>query len=242
MKSSTKLRLLLADNSSDYRQSLRAFLELENYKVEEAGSVEEAKRKLQTVPLDVALVDLRLTNDSEHDISGLEVAKSALEKEVPCLIITGFPSVETTRLALRSRGVEPLAVDYIPKESGPQAILDAIKVISHQVEKLVDRRMPSGLRIDLERKLVWYKEEPVNLSRYQYAFLAHLHRKGGAVCSPEELMKVIYGEDMSAEDASLDRRLERLAGRLREKIEDDPSEPRHLIKVYGRGFRLVIDH
>jgi DNA-binding response OmpR family regulator len=138
--------------------------------------------------------------------------------------------------------VEPLAVDYIPKESGPQAILDAINVVSRQVGEFVNRRTPSDLRIDLDRKLVWYKGELVKLSRYQYAFLAHLHGKSGAVCSPEELVKVIYGEDVPAEKASLDRRLERLAERLRDKIEDDPSQPQHLIKVYGRGFRLVTDH
>jgi DNA-binding response OmpR family regulator len=238
MNSPTRRNLLLADNSPDYRHSLRGFLELENYRVEEAESVAEAKRKIQAMPLDIALIDLRLTDDLDNDdISGLEVAKAAVEEGIPCLMITAFPSVETTRLALRSRGAEPLAEDYVPKANGPQAVLDAIHVVwSRQSERSTS--VPSDLQIDLDRKLVWYKGEVLDLSRYQYALLAYLCRREGAVCSPEELLKEIYDDNSTPEQANADRRLERLVERVREKIEDDPSEPRHLLKVYGRGFYL----
>jgi DNA-binding response OmpR family regulator len=237
--SPTKKNLLLADNSPDYRHSLRGFLELENYRVEEAESVAEAKRKIQAVPLDVALIDLRLTDDLDNDdISGLEVAKVAIEQGIPCLMMTAFPSVETTRLALRARGAEPLAEDYVPKANGPQAVLDAIGVVlSQHNEKPAS--VPPDLQIDLDRKLVWHKGEVLDLSRYQYALVAYLHSKNGAVCSPQELYKEIYGETVTAEQANADRRLERLVDRVREKIEDSPSEPQHLIKVYGRGFYLA---
>jgi DNA-binding response OmpR family regulator len=241
MGKTERKRLLLADNSSDYRRSLRGLLELEDYRVEEAASVEEAEKGLEAVALDLALVDLRLTDDEdEYDISGLEVAKKATERGIPCIIITAFPSEETTRLALRSRGTEPLAVDYLPKASGPQAVLDAIEVVlSRHGEK--PEKAPGDLVVDLERGLVWREGEPVNLSRHQYAFLAYLHRKEGAVCSPEELLKAVYDEYVPPGQASADKRLERLVDRLRQKIEKDPSEPRYLIKVHGRGYRLATE-
>jgi CheY-like chemotaxis protein len=124
-----KTTILVADNIGEYRKSLRGYLELENYQVEGAASVEETIEKLETVSLDLSLVDLRLTDDkNDYDISGLEVAKKAVEEGIPCIIITAFPSVEATRLALRSRGIEPpLAVDFVPKVDGPQAILEAIR-------------------------------------------------------------------------------------------------------------------
>jgi DNA-binding response OmpR family regulator len=241
MNSPTRRNLLLADNSLDYRRSLLPLLELEGYQVEEASSVQEAKEKLESVSLDLALVDLRLTEDGDdYDISGLEVARWAGERGVPCLIITAFDSVETTRLALRSRGAEPLAVDYVPKKDGPQALLDAIAVVLSRREE-ESEKAPGDLVIDLERGLALYKGAPLDLSRYQYALLAHLYRKEGAVCSPEELLKVVYDEDVPPGQASADKRLERLVDRLRQKIEEDPSEPRYLIKVHGRGFRLAIN-
>jgi DNA-binding response OmpR family regulator len=233
------VRLLLADNSADYRRSLHGYLELEGYQVEEAASVEEAKEKLGAVPLDLALVDLRLTDDEDdYDINGLEVARWASERDIPCIIITAFPSVEATRLALRSRGTEPLALDFLPKASGPQAVLDAIEVVLSRREEGHEEKVPGDLVVDLERGLVWYKGAPLDLSRQQYALLAHLYRKKGVVCSPEELLKAVYGEDLTAEEASADKRLEHLVVRLREKIEEDPSVPRYLLTVYGRGFRL----
>jgi DNA-binding response OmpR family regulator len=242
MTKTERKRLLLADNASDYRRSLCSFLELEDYQVEEAASVKEAEEKLEVVPLDLALVDLRLTEDGdEYDISGLEVAKRAVEKGIVCIIITAFPSVEATRLALRSRGTEPLAVEFVPKTSGPHAVLNAIEVVSRRREE-GSEGTARALVVDLKRGLAWYKGATLDLSRHQYALLAYLYQREGAVCSPEELLKAVYDEDVPPGQASADKRLERLVDRLRKKIEEDPSEPRYLITVYGRGFRLATDH
>lgn len=234
-------RVLLVDNSADYRHSLLGLLDLEDYAVEEAGSVTEAKEKLLALDFDLALVDLRLSDDEDdYDFSGLEVTRLASERGTPCVVITAFPSVQATRLALRSRGKEPLAVDLIPKKDGPQAILDAIKLVLGQHGQQVMAKRP-GLQIDLERGLVWLDGEELDLSRNQYDLLAYLFEKDGAVCSPKELLKAVYDEQVPPEQASADKRLESLVDRLRRKIERDPSDPRHLVKVYGRGFRLDLD-
>jgi CheY-like chemotaxis protein/predicted phosphodiesterase len=168
----SKPMILLADNNEDYSKSLRRLLEEEGYLAEEAASVEEAKQKLETIPLDLALLDLRLTNDEdEYDTSGLEVAKKATEAAIPCIIITAFPSVEATRLDLRSRSIEPpLAVDFIPKAGGPQAILQALKsapFLGHStllhVSDLHFRSPGEDLPYDQERSLRALKEDLENL-------------------------------------------------------------------------------
>ena len=231
-------RVLLVDNSEAYRRSLRSLLELEEYQVDEAASVEEARDLLAAARYALALVDLRLLNDAdEYDFSGLQVAKAASEADVPCLIITAFPTVEVTRQALRSRGLRPLALDMIPKSGGPQAVLDAIQVVCG-TEGLVPERPAAGLEIDLARGLVEKAGASVPLSSLQYALLAHLYRRRGAVCSPEELLKAVYDEDVPAGQGAADKRLERLVDRVREKIEDDASQPRYLKTVHGRGYRL----
>jgi DNA-binding response OmpR family regulator len=234
-------RVLLVDNSAGYRHSLLGLLGLEDYAVEEADSVTKAKEKLLAGDFDLALVDLRLTDDEDnYDFSGLEVARLATERGIPCVMITAFPSVQATRLALRSRGVEPLAVDLIPKADGPQSILDTIKLVLRRHEEQSRPRL-QGLQIDLERGLVWLDGVELDLSRNQYDLLAYLYDKNGAVCSPEELLKAVYDEFVPSEQASADKRLESLVDRLRKKIEVDPSDPRRLITVYGRGFRLDPD-
>ena len=127
-------KVILIDNSSEYRRSLRSFLELYDYYVQEASGVREAKTQLETASVDLALVDLRLARDDDaNDFSGLEVAQFASQHNVRCIVVSAFPSIQATRRALRSRGIEaPLALDFIPKATGPQAILDAIEIVLGQ--------------------------------------------------------------------------------------------------------------
>lgn len=246
MNSGSQFVILLADNSPDYRNSLRGFLELGNFKVEEADSLMVALDKLETTKIDLALADLRLAQDSdEYDISGLEVAKKAKDKHIPCIIVTAFPSVEATRLALRSRGVTPLAEDFFPKKTGPEALLDVINTVlqnTNDIQVAPQSELPqSELVIDLEQRIVFLKGEHIRLSRNQYNLLAYLFERKGAVCSLEELIEAVYGEKLTSSEAANDRRLERLVERVRQKIETKPSVPQYLIKEFGRGYRLVLD-
>lgn len=239
MANSIQKTILLADNSPDYRRSSRALLELEGYQVVEADSVAEAIRQLRTRSIDLVLADLRLTNDGDAgDISGLEVTKAAAELSIPRVIITAFPSVQTTREALRRHGREPLADDYVPKADGPQALLDVVKIILERPGE-VEAGASGDLLVDLERRLVWHRDEPVNLSKQQYELVAYLCERQGAACSAEELLKAVYDEDVPAGKGSADKRLERLIRRLREKIEEDISAPTHLVNVPRRGYRLI---
>ncbi len=233
--------VLLADNSEKYRASLIPLLRLEGYEVDEADSVEAAIAKLESTAPDLALVDLRLTDDGDdHDISGLEVAKKARERGIPCVIITAYDSVETTRLALRARGAEPsLAVDYVPKRLAPDVLLASIaSALEHRKEMASLTRSVNDLVVDTERGVVRLRGVEVRMSRQQFALLSYLDGKRGSVCTRKELMKAVYNEDLTESEANMDKRLERLVWRIREKIEDDPRNPKRLVTVPGLGLRL----
>lgn len=157
---------------------MSALLELQDYQVVQVASVEEATKKLDDIRVDLVLVDLRLANDDDpYDISGLAVAKDAADKEVPCIVITSFPTAEEARLVLRSRGAgPPLAVDYVSRAGGPQAILDAIERGLRSYRRERQEETSSNIMVDLEQARVWLKGKPLPLSRYQYALLAACRR------------------------------------------------------------------
>ncbi len=139
-------------------------------------------------------------------------------------------------MALRSRGAEPpLAEDLVPKANGLHAILDAIRrILSGQ------SKPKPNLLIELKRGLVWHAGVRQELSQQQYDLRAYMYQKKGAVCSPEELLNIVYGEDVSPSEATTDERFERLIARVRDKIEDNMAQPQHLVNVQGHGYRLDV--
>lgn len=237
-------RVVIADNSADYRKSLLTRLRLEGYEVIEVESVSKASTALRAVRPDLALVDLRLTDDSDSgDMGGLEVAKAAREIDVPCIILSAFPSVEATRLALRSREDEPLAIDFVSKAEGAQALLDAINVVLEKVEgkeKRKERALDTSAdRVAAKSETAFVLDKRLDLSLQQQRLLEYLRMKAGAPCTAQELLKAVYGEDVSSEDANKDERLPRLVARLREAIETEPDTPQRLLTVPNRGYVLL---
>jgi len=83
MNNRNRKRLLLADNSAEYRRSVIGFLELEGYAVEQGGTPEDALELLETGNFDLVLADLRMRNDEDgNDLGGIEIAKFASERGI----------------------------------------------------------------------------------------------------------------------------------------------------------------
>jgi len=248
MHQTAQVRLLLADNLPDYRKAMRLVLALDGYLVEEAASVSAAIGTLKTSPPDLVLVDLRLTDDTDdQDFSGLEVANVARDLRVPCIIMTAYPSWQAAVLALRHRGSESLAADFVSKGTAPHSMLDTIRQVLSRREVLNDEvpssspgigpAVPSrGLFLDSDRRVVWLDGEQVDIYEQPYALLEYLYRKAGTVCSRSELIEAVYGSNVTAYD--MDKALEGLVRRLREKLGETAANPRHIMSVKGRGFRL----
>lgn len=234
-----RTKILLADNSAEYRRSVIGFLELVDYEVVESGTLEDAQGKMETEKFHLVLADLRMRDDNDpNDMYGLEIAKFASACGIPCIIVTAFPTVELARIALRARGAEPYAQDLITKASGPQALIDSISWTLQSKTSRRDAFDNADLVIDLVKALVWKKGVPVDLSPKQYRLLAELRQKDGGVCSCVELIRAIYNEELTEKVAQNDKRLRNLVDRVKEKIEDQNSDHVYIEAVSGRGYRL----
>lgn len=123
--------ILLADNDIEYVQSLRWHIEQEGYKVVEAHSPEEAIQTLQRGEVDLAILDIRMSDDRDgKDQSGLAVA--AVAPIIPKIMLTNFPSYESVRNVLGTRVNGPsLATDYVTKNDSIERLLLTInRVVS----------------------------------------------------------------------------------------------------------------
>jgi len=148
--------ILFADNDVDFLEVRSEFLEQEGYLVIPATNPTEAQRKLELGGIDLAIVDIRLENDDDpKDTSGLVLAREAA-RSVPKIILTGFPSYEYVREALKPQldGL-PAAVDFVGKQEEPEALLAAIQralLVSERAEVTAESLAPMA-RVLAQRKM-----------------------------------------------------------------------------------------
>jgi two-component system KDP operon response regulator KdpE len=173
-----------------------------------------------------------------NDMSGLEIARFASERGLPCIIVTSFPTVDLARVALRAQGAAPYAQDLVTKASGPQALLDSIRLTFGYVESTPEKPVKNGLYVDLDRKLVLKDGAEIEVSIRQYKLLAELWQMDGGVCTYSELLKAVYQEDRSDLEIGKDTRIKKLVDRTKQKIEDKDSEHQYIETEFGRGYRL----
>jgi hypothetical protein len=93
-----------------------------------------------------------------------------------------------------------------------------------------------ALEVDLAAGVVRVDRELVELSAKEFALLAYLYEHQSEVCSKEEIGRAVWPE---YEDAAFDYQVENLVGRLRHRIEPDPSEPKLLVTLRGLGYKLL---
>lgn len=108
----------------------------------------------------------------------------------------------------------------------------------HDPDATLDESRFPCLVVDKASGNVWVDRRPVSLSHKQYALLALLWSRRGAVCSRDEIVRIVWPECV---EAVYDYQIESLVKRLRAKIEPDPSQPILLLTVRGRGYKLAVE-
>ncbi len=123
--------ILVADNDRDFVEARSEFLEMGGYRVLKAYAPEEAREILDRELIHLAILDIRLTDDTdETDTSGLRLAQELAYRSLPKIMLTGFPSVDAIKAVLKHPPDEPPpAVDFVSKHDGPEAMLEAVDAV-----------------------------------------------------------------------------------------------------------------
>jgi hypothetical protein len=147
-------------------------------------------------------------------------------------------------MAFVSRPGEPLDPESERSLRQKGIIKDELSIFGQLFEgfarrqRLVKRHGPQGVRVDVESGHVWVDGELVpDLTDLEYRLLLLLYGHLDKICDKYLIVESVWGQDYI--DEVDDARIGKLFNRLRQKIEPDPSEPRYLITIRGRGYRLV---
>lgn len=181
---------------------------------------------------DLVILDIMLP-----ELDGWEVCKGIREKSVvPILMLTAL-SEEIDRVL----GLELGADDYLTKPFSSRELVARIKALLRRVE--FDRNKPietlpitfGAFRVDLTQRQVFKGSEELPLRYKEFELLSLLLNKAGEIVTRAEIFDIVWGTDWLGDMRTLDVHIRW----LREKLEDDPGDPRFIQTVRGVGYRFV---
>lgn len=224
-------RLLLLEDDQSLIDGLKYSLEKNGFIVEVARTVREAKAVLEKEnSCDLLLLDVTLP-----DGTGFEVCRAVREKgsRVPIIFLTAADE-ETSII----RGLDGGADDYITKPFRLGELCSRIRAQlrrSGMGESGAEGCLRAGeVRIDLTDNRAYRKEKLLELTAAEYRLLCLLVKNAGRVLTRSAILDALWDGSGNFVD---DNTLSVYVRRLREKVEDDPSEPVHLVTVRGFGYR-----
>ena len=224
-------KILLVDDEPLILDSVSYNLRQEGYEVITAKDGDTGLKLALAENVDLILLDLMLPG-----VDGLEVCRQIRKKsEVPIIMLTAKEG-EIDRIL----GLELGADDYVTKPFSMRELLARVKTVLKRLNGVpLQKEQPKAivcdnLVIDLLGHEVSVHGNTINLSSKEYDLLRILAAHPGQVLSREQLLNLVWGADFYGDNRTVDVHIRW----LREKIEEDPGNPRYIQTVRGVGYKF----
>jgi len=223
-------KILIVEDEESISDIIKYNLTKEGYAVETAYDGREGLEKSLSCGADLILLDVMLPY-----VDGFEICRKVREKStVPILMVTAKEE-EVDKVL----GLELGADDYITKPFGMRELLARIKANLRRANDLLDTPdVPSNIKvygnieIDVNRYEVKKNGNSLDLTLREFELLFYLAERDGHVFSREQLLEEVWGYEYYGDIRTVDVTIRR----LREKIEDDPSDPQYIATKRGIGY------
>jgi len=222
-------KVLVVDDEPTIREIVVSYLERDGFKTLEAADGNRARELLESDPPDLVVLDLMLPGTD-----GLELCRWIRSRSrLPVIMLTARGE-ESDRIV----GLELGADDYVTKPFSPRELTARVRTVLRRAEPDAaseDRLSYDGLVIDSGTREVTRNDDLLRLTAREFDLLWFLASHPRRVFSREQLMRRVWGYSAALDTGTVTVHMRR----LREKIEDDPSHPRHLETVWGVGYRFA---
>lgn len=247
-------RILIVDDEDAARVTLLRILQLEGFDADGVENGAAALQALARLNYDLMLLDLRMP-----DLSGIQVLEETAVKypRLKVIILTAHGSFESAVHALRLK-----VADYLLKPVSPEVILNSIRkalpddeaspsrglVLEQRVEYQTNSvlkgentllRLSNGVQIDLMRRIITWNEENIHLTPNEGKLLGVLLANHALVMRHQELVRIVYGYRLGAEEAA--KILRPVFSRLNRKLAGLPGGDQWIRNVRGSGYMLEIE-
>jgi len=222
--------VLVVDDESTVTEVVSIYLERAGYQVRVASDGETALEVLEGQPPDLVVLDLMLP-----DVGGLEITRWLRARGDTPIIMLSARREEVDRIL----GLELGADDYVVKPFSPQELVSRVKAVLRRTygSSTTESEDPvevANLRIDPQTRVVEADGEVIELTAKEFDLLWELARHPRRVFNRDQLLDKVWGLKEYIDPSTVTVHIHR----LREKIELDPSQPRHIQTVWGVGYKF----
>ena len=224
-------RVLVVDDEPRMIGVIRMNLELEGYQVFAATNGIEALDEVRKNIPDLIILDVMMP-----ELDGFETLRMLREfSNVPVIMLTAKGEEEDIVY-----GLELGADDYVTKPFGARALTSRVKAVLRRVGSVVEPgeailKIDDRLQVDFNKHEVIVEGEHIKLRPTEYRLLYHLIENAGWTLTHEQILAKVWGYEYRDESHYV--RL--YVNYLRDKIEEDPSNPKYILTERGVGYRFV---
>lgn len=223
-----KIRVLVVDDEKSLRDFVRRNLEIRGYKVKTAANGLEALAVYQNNFIDLVIMDVMMPN-----MDGLETIKRIRKNSTVPIIVLSALGEEQDKVKALDLGAD----DYLTKPFGVKELLARVKAVQRRTQWSAPEENSENIKfgnisIDSNRHILEAHGENFELTPTEFSLLTYLISNAGKVLSHQALLQNVWGPEYGQETEYLRVYI----GRLRQKIEDDPSNPKYLHTEHGIGY------
>jgi len=220
-----KLKVLIADDDLDLLDILAFTLRREGFEVIKAIDGKEALDKVFSDSPDLVVLDIAMPQ-----VDGFEVcARLRATSSIPIIMLTARGQDSDI-----VHGLELGADDYITKPYSPRELIARLRALARRSNNASgNQRIIAGpFQLDLQHMEVRYKGELIRLTKLQFELFRYMVMHQGEVLPTEDLMRNVWGYSVAADDSLVKTHIYY----LRQRIEEDPAHPKHILTVPGVGY------
>ncbi len=221
-------RILIVDDEPRYLRLLEANLKTEGYTVVTASDGVQAIDAFSAQPVDLILLDIMMPR-----LDGFGTCQRIREfSNVPIIMLTAKGEEQD-----RVKGLDLGADDYLVKPFSATELLARVRAVLRRAQLPSEQGQErffshENLKIDFARAEVWRDEQPVSLSATEYRLLLQFAHNIGKILTSEDLLTSVWGPEYKSDKEILWVSI----ARLRQKLEADAHNPRHIVTRSGLGY------
>lgn len=222
--------IIVIEDEPQIRRFIKMALEAERCQVFEADTLQRGLIEAGTRQPDMVVLDLGLPDGDGVDF----IRDLRTWSDIPVIVLSAR-TTEVDKVGALDAGAD----DYLTKPFGAAELLARVRAQLRRRSRIGGNAGTvfefGKIRVDLGRRIVERAGEPVHLTPIEYRLLAYLITHPGSVMTHRQLLKNVWGPS-HADDSHYVRVY---MGLLRKKVEDDPSQPRHIVTETGIGYRFI---